>query len=873
MKPTPRWKRFSVLSPVRAKGATESSVPPESARAARPLIRTLPALSGFAVLLTSMTVLTGWAFDIRPAKTLFFGNVTVKANTALGLGFGAVCLLLYSRTVSEARWRPFATAFLSVLVIAIGVLTLTEYAFGVNLRIDELVFAAREDWSRTPTPGRMAAVTAFAFVLLGSGLLTLEYRTKNEGRPSIVPLVSTAALGLTALLAYVYCAIPTAGLGQGIQIAIPTAIGLVFLSVGALAIPPHGPWVSTLLSDYAGGILARRLLPVAFLVPLALGGLRVFEDWMGQFSMASQTAFSAVLTMLAFGAVIWSTAALLDAADRQRHYAEDERLTLAVSEEAARARADAERESRYAAEAARELAELATTAKAEALTVLEIVLATAPVGFALFDRGIRCIRVNSKFAAMQDKPVEAHIGKSPRELSPDLGPRIEESVRGVFKTGDAILETEMMRAMAEPAGDSPIPQRHVMMSFYPLRSPEGKTFAVGLIAVDTTELKHLEAQLAQSQKMEAIGQLAGGVAHDFNNLLTVIMSYSALLLDDFEPEDSRRQDIEEITAAARRASGLTRQLLAFSRKQVIQPRPTDVNAVIRDVEKMLRRLIGEDIKFETTLAPDLRLVNVDPGQLEQVLLNLAVNARDAMPEGGSLRILTANIDLGAPDIDRLLSAPPGPYVLLSVSDSGAGMSREVQRHVFEPFFTTKAAGKGTGLGLSTVYGIIKQLGGDLWLRSEPGAGTTFHVYLPRLEEGTRELTTRAEPAGRVTGSGTILLAEDDHALRALAERVLLSAGYQVLAARNGSHALEIAQQHPGGIDIAISDVVMPDLSGPEFVKQLRLARPEVRVLFVSGYTDDEVMKRGVLTGETAFLQKPFAPDQLLKKIREVAARA
>jgi two-component system cell cycle sensor histidine kinase/response regulator CckA len=286
---------------------------------------------------------------------------------------------------------------------------------------------------------------------------------------------------------------------------------------------------------------------------------------------------------------------------------------------------------------------------------------------------------------------------------------------------------------------------------------------------------------------------------------------------------------------------------------------------------MLRRLIGADIKFETTLASGLTLVNIDPGQLEQVLLNLAVNARDAMPEGGTLQIATADIELAGFDADRVLGAPPGAYVLLSVTDSGTGMSQAVQKSVFEPFFTTKPAGKGTGLGLSTVYGIVKQLGGDLWLRSELGVGATFHVYLPSLQEETQTSTPTPPRAALAAGSGTILLAEDDHALRTLSERVLLSAGYTVLPARSGAHALEIAGDHPGRIDVVISDVVMPDVSGPEFVERLLRARPEVRVLFVSGYTDDEVMKRGVLRGETAFLQKPFAPDQLLQKVREVVA--
>lgn len=386
---------------------------------------------------------------------------------------------------------------------------------------------------------------------------------------------------------------------------------------------------------------------------------------------------------------------------------------------------------------------------------------------------------------------------------------------------------------------------------------------------DLTRQRKLEDQLVQAQKMEAVGQLAGGVAHDFNNLLTVIMSYSSMLLADIGANDAVRGDIQEISDAAQRAAALTRQLLAFSRKQVLQMRAVNVNAVVTDVEKMLRRLIGEDILLTTHLDPDLALINADPGQLEQVLINLAVNARDAMPRGGDLTITTGNAELSDEHGERYLGASAGNYVMLAVTDSGSGMNKEVQQRLFEPFYTTKGPGKGTGLGLATVHGIVKQSGGDVYVYSEVGHGTTFKVYFPRL--------TKAEPVTTIpdhrpitpSGSETVLLAEDDEAIRTLGARVLGALGYNVLVARTGGEALRIVAEHTGRIDLIATDVVMPEMNGSQLVQRVLEARPGVRVLFMSGYTDDEVMRRGVIDGQTAFLQKPFTPDLLAHKVREV----
>jgi two-component system, cell cycle sensor histidine kinase and response regulator CckA len=406
----------------------------------------------------------------------------------------------------------------------------------------------------------------------------------------------------------------------------------------------------------------------------------------------------------------------------------------------------------------------------------------------------------------------------------------------------------------------------------PILDGEGKVAAAVVAFFDTTDRRTLESQVRQASKMEAVGQLAGGVAHDFNNLLTVIMSYGAMLLDRLDPGEDR-EDVQEIAAAADRAAGLTRQLLAFSRQQVMQPRVMDINDVIRDLEKMLRRLIGEDVEFNTSLDPRVEAINADPGQLEQVLMNLVVNARDAMPAGGRLTIRTSNSELSGESVAGKLRAPDGEYVMLSVSDTGSGMSRAIQQRIFDPFFTTKGQGRGTGLGLATVYGIVKQSGGEIYVYSEVGQGTTFKIYFPRFILGTEQHPDDVASTEPARGCESILLVEDDSNLRALIARVLKSRGYTVHVADSGVEALIIASDPALLLDAVLTDVVMPGMNGRQLVEKLLESRPEMGSLLMSGYTDDDVLRRGVLQGETAFLQKPFTPDQLARKIRAVLDRA
>ena len=383
------------------------------------------------------------------------------------------------------------------------------------------------------------------------------------------------------------------------------------------------------------------------------------------------------------------------------------------------------------------------------------------------------------------------------------------------------------------------------------------------------ERGRLQEQLQQSQKMEAIGRLAGGLAHDFNNLLTVISGYSQLILDRLSSADPLRPPLIQIKEAGDRAATLTRQLLAFSRKQVLAPQVLDLNCIVANMNKMLPRLIGEDIELVAVHFPGLGCVKADPGQIDQVIMNLAVNARDAMPQGGKLIIETANVELDENYGHNRPIVVPGAYVMLAVSDTGTGMSPEVQSRIFEPFFTTKEQGKGTGLGLATVYGIVKQSEGYIWVYSEPGKGTTFKVYLPRVEEAAQRVKKKARAVHAAGGSETILLVEDDESVRSFVRSVLKSRGYKLLEAGGSDEAVRLIEKHFGPIHLLLTDVIMPRMSGPELAARLASLHPEARVLYMSGYTENAIVHQGVLEPGTHSLQKPFVPETLIQKIRVV----
>ena len=497
---------------------------------------------------------------------------------------------------------------------------------------------------------------------------------------------------------------------------------------------------------------------------------------------------------------------------------------------------------------------------------LRTVVQSSPLAMYTLDRTGHVLTWNPAAEALYGWRAEEVLGRSAPTASDDS--KVEDEwLRERVLQGQAVKGVELTHRRKDGS------RVNVSLSIAPLHGAGDRVAGTLSIAADLTEIRQLEVQYRQSQKLEAIGRLAGGIAHDFNNILTAILGTSDLLLKDLDAGSRAREDVEEIRRAGQRAAGLTRQLLVFSRQQVLDPRVLDLNAIVTNAQTMLRRLIGEDVDLRTILAPDLGAVRADAGQLEQVIVNLTVNARDAMPRGGVVTVETANVELDGGYAERHIPARPGPYVLLAVSDTGVGMDTATKARLFEPFFTTKGPGKGTGLGLATVYGIVKQNSGYIWAYSELGHGATFKIYLPRAGPAPEPVIRTDVPVAATRGSEVVLVVEDEEEVLRLTTRILEDRGYTVLSAAGGDEALGVAERHTTRIDLLVTDVVMPGMSGREVALLLKPSHPEMKVLYLSGYPDASIVHQGLLEPGLAFLQKPFGPDVLAAKVRDVLDRS
>jgi two-component system cell cycle sensor histidine kinase/response regulator CckA len=537
-----------------------------------------------------------------------------------------------------------------------------------------------------------------------------------------------------------------------------------------------------------------------------------------------------------------------------------EARTLALSVE--KSRLETLMESERATRNLNEELEQRVRALRQSNQTLQALIQTTPLAIITLDHQLRVTMWNPAAEVMFGWKESEVLGKPLPIVPPDQQKAFERSINYEFRPDKATAHELFLCHKTGALVD---------VSLWTAPVTDANDAIVGSLGlfVNMTERKSLEAQLRQAQKMEAVGRLAAGVAHDFNNLLTVILGYSELFLTELPADDPGREAMEQIHRAGERAASLTRQLLAFGRKQILAPVVLDFNSLVTEIEKMLARLIGADVELITTLQPGLGHVKVDPGQVEQIIINLAVNARDAMPTGGRLTIQTTNTVLSTAQVRQHGELAPGPYALLTVSDTGSGMDEATKARIFEPFFTTKETGKGTGLGLATVFGIVKQSGGFIEVDSTLGSGSSFRIYLPQIHEAAQLKEIELGLVKMPRGSETILLVEDEVRLRELAQLVLEAGGYKVLSVGNGAEAMQVCHEYAEVIHLLFTDVVMPKMSGRQLAEVLVPSRPSLKVLYMSGYTDDTMMRHGIQDAATNFLPKPFTPLALARKVREV----
>ena len=764
--------------------------------------------------------------------------------------FGAYCALQWAAQIPQARGWLLAT-WVGGAAVAMGGGAIWSMHF-IAMMACRLPVSVTYDLSIT------LASLFVAIVVTGVGLYTVGRGPSSVGRllaGGLFTGLGVAAMHYTGMAAMVLPANTTYQpplVAASVLIAIGAAIAALWIAFNM----PGGlrRFISSLVMGLAvcgmhyTGMAAAVFVPTGQVMPLHPEGLRPND--LG-FMVFGTTLF--ILVLLYMGSRIIDRKQI-EQVLRESH-AELERQVAERTAELAHAN-----DGLRAENAERRRAE--ESLEHERAFLRQVIDINPNFVFAK-DRKGRFTLVNQAVADAYGATVEDLIGKTDADFNPNA-----DEVSAFLRADWEVMDSKQERVIPEERiTDSGGRARWLQTVKRPIVGRDGQADQILGISTDITDRRMLEEQLLQAQKMDAIGQLAGGIAHDFNNLLTAILVYADLLPTQLESKSHTLESIDEIRKAGERAAGLTRQLLAFSRRQVLEPKVLDVNALILNLEKMLRRLIGEDVELVTDLDPRVGRVRADSGQIEQVLMNLAVNARDAMPKGGKLTIETRNIDTSGPLPEgRVMKS--GSYVLISVTDTGIGMSADTRSHMFEPFFTTKERGKGTGLGLATVYGIVKQSQGYIWVVSEPKQGAHFEICLPRVESPLEDLAASEPTEHHVLGTETVLLAEDEDAVRSFARKVLEASGYKVLEADCGEKALEAAERCKDPIGLLLTDVIMPGMSGPELAARLTTFLPRIQVVYMSGYTDDAIVRQGLIAEKGRFLQKPFTADILIKKVKE-----